>query len=118
MKILVSFLVCISVTLVFLLATAAGQTNALNRFFEHLFWLNVVILTGLILFAINRLWRLGRRVQSRSFGSRLSLRLVLMFSLVAILPGALVYTISVQFLNRSIETWFDVSVDRALDSVM
>ena len=49
------------------------------------------------------------------FGSRLALRLVLLFSLVAILPGALVYAVSVQFLGRSIESWFDVRVDRALD---
>src|SRR6185503_5287523 len=36
-------------------------------------------------------------------------------ALVAILPGALVYAMSVQFIGRSIESWFDVRVDRALD---
>ena len=34
------------------------------------------------------------------------------------LPGALVYAVSVQFLGRSIESWFDVRVDRALDGGM
>ena len=49
------------------------------------------------------------------FGSRLAVRLVLLFALVAVLPGALVYAVSVQFIGRSIESWFDVRVDRALE---
>ena len=49
------------------------------------------------------------------FGSRLAVRLVLLFALVAVLPGALVYAVSVQFLGKSIESWFDVRVDRALE---
>ena len=43
------------------------------------------------------------------------MRLVLLFALVAVLPGALVYAVSVQFIGRSIESWFDVRVDRALE---
>ncbi|HET9762052.1 MAG TPA: ATP-binding protein, partial [Casimicrobiaceae bacterium] len=42
-------------------------------------------------------------------------RLVLLFALVAVLPGALLYGVSVQFLGKSIESWFDVRVDRALE---
>ena len=49
------------------------------------------------------------------FGSRLTLRLVLLFALMAVLPGALIYGVSVQFLARSIESWFDVRVDKALE---
>jgi nitrogen fixation/metabolism regulation signal transduction histidine kinase len=30
-------------------------------------------------------------------------------------PGLLVFTISAQFLTRSIESWFDVRVESALD---
>jgi nitrogen fixation/metabolism regulation signal transduction histidine kinase len=46
----------------------------------------------------------------------LTARLVLMFALMAILPGTLVYTVSVQFLSRSIESWFNVKVDSSLES--
>jgi nitrogen fixation/metabolism regulation signal transduction histidine kinase len=49
------------------------------------------------------------------FGSRLAARLVLFFALVAVLPGALLYIVSWQFLGNSIESWFDVRVDRALE---
>jgi two-component system, NtrC family, nitrogen regulation sensor histidine kinase NtrY len=59
---------------------------------------------------------LRRRVRNGVFGSKLTLKLLLWFSLVAILPAAVVFSASVFFLNRSIETWFDVRVDRALES--
>jgi len=35
---------------------------------------------------------------------------------MGVLPGLLIYVMSVQFLSRSIESWFDVRVDRALES--
>ncbi len=62
-----------------------------------------------------QLWRLSRNLKAGVFGSRLAARLVLLFALVAVLPGALVYAVSVQFLGKSIESWFDVRVDRALE---
>ena len=39
----------------------------------------------------------------------------LMFAVVALLPGMLVFTVSAQFLTRSIESWFNVQVETALD---
>jgi len=62
-----------------------------------------------------QLWRLRRNLKAGVFGSRLAVRLVFLFALVAVLPGALVYAVSVQFIGRSIESWFDVRVDRALE---
>ena len=35
--------------------------------------------------------------------------------MIAILPGILVYTISVEFLGKSIESWFDIRVENALE---
>ena len=62
-----------------------------------------------------QLWRLRRDLKKGRFGSRLAVRLVLLFAVVAVLPGVLVYAVSVQFLGKSIESWFDVRVDRALE---
>jgi len=44
--------------------------------------------------------------------------LMAVFVLMAVIPGGLVYAISVQFLNRSIDSWFDVPVDKALESAL
>ena len=63
-----------------------------------------------------RLWLLRRRIRRGVFGAKLTLRLLLMFGAVATVPGLVVYGASVFFLNRSIETWFDLRVDNALAS--
>ena len=47
-----------------------------------------------------QLWQLSRNLKAGVFGSRLAVRLVLLFALVAVLPGALVYAVSVQFLGK------------------
>lgn len=101
--------------MLFLLATAGANTE----FFEHKYRLLLVINAAFVLFLMAivaiLLWRFRRRLKSGVFGSKLALRLMLVFSLMAILPGALVYAVSVQFLEKSIESWFDVKVDRALE---
>ncbi len=115
MKRLLMIVASVGAIAIFLLATAAGNTSAFSQYFDVLLWFNLLLLGGLMLLVGGRLYRLRRHVRARIFGSRLMLRMVLMFALVAILPGAMVYTLSVQFLNRSIETWFDFRVDNALD---
>src|SRR3546814_14272504 len=62
-----------------------------------------------------QLWRLFRQIRSKVMGSRLTLRLLGAFALMAILPGLIVYTVSVNFLTRSIESWFNVKVEAALE---
>ena len=99
----------------FLLATASANTELFARNYNLLLVLNgtmVVLLMGLVGY---QLWRLRKNLKAGVFGSRLAIRLVLLFALVAVLPGALLYGVSVQFLGKSIESWFDVRVDRALE---
>jgi nitrogen fixation/metabolism regulation signal transduction histidine kinase len=108
-------LASVGMILVFLLATASGSTSVFARYYDVLVWLNLIPLIGLGSLVAMRLFQLWQKVSRKTFGSRLSLRLVMMFAVVAILPGTIVYTLSVQFLNRSVETWFNVRVDNALD---
>ena len=99
----------------FLLATATENTDLFARGYDTLVVINVALVAALMLIVGWQLWRLRRNYSRGVFGSRLGARLVLLFALVAVLPGALVYAVSVQFLGRSIESWFDVRVDRALE---
>src|SRR5690606_5181344 len=55
-------------------------------------------------------------LRARKFGSKLLLKLAGIFGLVGLLPGLLIYTVSYQFVSRSIETWFDVRVEGALEA--
>ncbi|HXT03872.1 MAG TPA: PAS domain-containing sensor histidine kinase, partial [Casimicrobiaceae bacterium] len=106
---------CVAAIALFLLATATANTDFFAGHYNTLLVINGALVGLLMLIVGGQLLQLWRKLRSGVFGSRLALRLVLLFSLVAILPGALVYAVSVQFLGRSIESWFDVRVDRALD---
>ena len=101
--------------MLFLLATAGANTEFFERKYRLLLGINIAFVLFLMVIVGFLLWRFRRRLKSGVFGSRLALRLMLIFSLMAILPGALVYAVSVQFLEKSIESWFDVKVDRALE---
>ncbi|CAG0975648.1 two-component system, NtrC family, nitrogen regulation sensor histidine kinase NtrY [Burkholderiales bacterium] len=106
---------CLSAIGLFLLATAAENTDLFARGYDTLVVINLAMVALLMLLVGWQLWQLRRNYNRGVFGSRLAARLVLLFALVAVLPGALVYAVSVQFLGRSIESWFDVRVDRALE---
>jgi nitrogen fixation/metabolism regulation signal transduction histidine kinase len=99
-----------------LLMSTAADTVLFSRNYPLLIGLNVVLalaMLGLVGWQLRSLW-VDYRAQI--FGARLKLRLMLMFGVVAVLPGALVYGVSVQFVTRSIESWFDVRVEKALES--
>ncbi len=102
--------------LLFLLASASANTALFARHYPWLLALNAIValsLLALIAWQLHALWREHR---AQVFGSRLKLRLVLMFGLMAVLPGVLIYAVSVQFVTKSIETWFDVRVEKALEA--
>jgi two-component system, NtrC family, nitrogen regulation sensor histidine kinase NtrY len=108
-------LACLAAIALFLLATATANTQLFAGSYDVLLVINAV-LVGLLMLVVGwQLLHLRRNLKRGVFGSRLSVRLVFLFVLVAVLPGALVYAVSVQFLGRSIESWFDVRVDRALE---
>lgn len=105
-----------ALVLTFLLAIATNNREFYERYYNWLLWVNVVIAGLLVLVIAAAGLRLLVRVARGQFGSRLLLRLAGIFALVGVLPGVLVYTVSYQFVSRSIESWFDVRVEGALDA--
>lgn len=115
MKYIIIIGVGLSAVMLFLLAIAGDDSDFFERKYQLLIQLNVGFVLFLMALVGYLLWRLRRRLKTGALGSRLALRLLLIFSLMAILPGVLVYSASVQFLGKSIESWFDVKVDQALE---
>ena len=105
-----------AMVLFFLLSIATGNRAAYERHFEWLFWVNVVVAVILTLVIVVAVVRLLLRVRGGRFGSRMLLRLAVTFAFVGAVPGVLIYTVSYQFVSRSIESWFDVEVEGALDA--
>ncbi|VWX58379.1 Signal transduction histidine kinase involved in nitrogen fixation and metabolism regulation [Burkholderiales bacterium 8X] len=113
----VAFLVsAIGLVLMFLLAQATNNRAFYEQNYARLFGINVVVATALVLIIGWVAFRLLRRLQQGKFGSRLLIKLAAIFALVGVVPGALVYLVSYQFVARSIESWFDVKVEGALDA--
>ena len=106
----------LGMVLLFLLTQATQRWDMYEQNYTTLFVLNAVVasfLFGVILWIIVRLtlrWRAGK------FGSRLLAKLAFIFVVVGFIPGLLIYGVSYQFVSRSIEAWFDVKVEGALDA--
>jgi len=102
------------------LAFVVGFSSPESRFYERnfvwLFWVNAVAAALLALVVLVVALRLLIRLQRGKFGSRLLIKLAGIFALVGVLPGLVIYTVSYQFVSRSIEAWFDVQVAGALDA--
>jgi len=115
MRLLIILGAALAGVLLFLLATASGNTTQFAQHYPLLLGLNAALaglLAVLVAWQIRGLWR---KYRERAFGSRLTVRLLVLLAVMAVVPGALVYTVSVQFLSKSIESWFDVKVDAALE---
>jgi nitrogen fixation/metabolism regulation signal transduction histidine kinase len=100
---------------IFLLATASADTTLFARHYPLLLGLNAALAALLATLVAYQLIAMARRYRAGVFGARLTLRLLGRFALLAVVPGLIVYAVSVHFLTRSIESWFDVKVDAALE---
>jgi len=107
--------VCLVAVVLFLLAASSTNPASFAERYPLLLVLNGAVALMLTALVAYQLVTLRRKLKAGVFGAKLTLRLVLLFALMAVLPGALIYGMSVQFLARSIESWFEVRVDRALE---
>lgn len=102
--------------LLFLLAAASGDSQLFDLYYSWILGANIAVGVALICVVLFLLGRLYSRYRRGRFGSRLMTRMVLMFAMMGIIPGIVIYLVSVQFVSRSIESWFNVQVESALES--
>jgi nitrogen fixation/metabolism regulation signal transduction histidine kinase len=105
-----------ALVLAFVIAFVTQDGGFYERHFVWLFGFNIAI--ALTLSAV-LVWvgvRLASRLRRGKFGSKLLIKLAGIFALVGVLPGMVIYTVSYQFVTRSIEAWFDVKVAGALQA--
>lgn len=102
----------------YLLADATRSETSFEELHYWLFPFNVFLLGLFLLLIIVNVYRLGMQVLRRQPGSRLTLRLLLMFVLLAMIPVGIVYTFSMWLIQEGVDSWFDADVEKALqDSV-
>ncbi|RFC34695.1 MAG: PAS domain S-box-containing protein [Candidatus Nitrotoga sp. LAW] len=115
MKYLIFISALLGSFLLYLLSSASANTELFSRNYYVLLALAGVLASYLTVLVGYQLWQLRGKLKAQVFGAKLTLRLTLFFILIAILPGLLVYAVSVQFLDKSIESWFDLRVEKALE---
>lgn len=116
MRYLLLLCVVLGVVAAFLLASVSTNSALFSQYYPLLLGINLgiaLLLAGMVAY---QLVSLRKRLKAGVFGAKLTLRLVALFALMAVLPGALIYGVSVQFVSQSIESWFEVRLDSALES--
>lgn len=115
-RLLVSTVALTAVLLLVMLALASANTEFFDRYYGWLYAANVAVAIVFMLIVISLVVIIVTRVRQGRFGTRLLAKLALIFALVGVVPGAIIYVVSYQFVSRSIESWFDVNVETALTS--
>lgn len=105
-----------AIVLIYLLIRAVDHSTLSDQNIGYLLLFNTLLATALFFAIAAMAWRLRQRLKEGRFGSKLLMKLAAIFALVGVLPGILIYSVSYQFVSRSIESWFDVRVESALDA--
>ena len=86
------------------------NSELFDRFYLALLLFNTLGLISLSILIILNLKRLIRQLKNRVIGSRMTVRIVILFSLLSVTPVLVVYYFSLDFLHRGIDSWFDLRV--------
>lgn len=113
---LVGLIILLALTLLVLLAVASANTSFFDKYFAWLFAANILVGLLFAIVIIILVITISIRWRQKYFGARLIAKLAMFFALVGVLPGAILYGVSLQFVSRSIESWFDVKVEGALEA--
>ena len=109
-------LVALAAALVYSLTLATNSGSPLSEYFWWLIAAGGLIVTTLLAMLLRYGWLLLRHNRHNMLGSRLTRRLALMFTLIAVLPGLFLFGVSAQFISYSINSWFGNDTAQALES--
>ena len=116
MRYLIAIASLVGALLLYLLSKASSSSEFISgSSYTIVLVLSGIFILSLIAIIANQVKKLFKNIKTDVMGSRLSMRLVISFTLMAVIPGLIVYLVSVNFLTRSIESWFNVKVESALD---
>ena len=101
-----------------LMSSATQESSHLSEMYSWLLLVNAlgsVVLLGLV---VANIYSLTRQLKKREAGSRLTTRMVSLFVVLSLVPAAIVFYFSMQFLHQGIDSWFNVEMDRAMEDAL
>ncbi len=115
-KALLILIIVLGVALLIALALATRSTDSFAYNYTTLLYLNIaVIFTMSALLLVLGYW-LFQRWRNNVFGTRLLTRFAFSFVLLAVVPSVLLFFISTLFVSRTIDSWFGLKLDSALNA--
>lgn len=114
----IAFVVVLLLTSLYLMSVATHNSLLFGRLYSLLLGINLlatILLVGLITKSV---WHLIQQYRQGKTGSRLTARLVIMFVILSTTPVSVVYYFSLDFLQRGIDSWFDVRIENALTDAL
>lgn len=116
MRYLITIFALIGISLLILLARSLSNSDLIsNETFRLLLIFNVIFIFCLVFLIALQIFKLFRNIKKEIVGSRLTLRLVISFAVMIIVPVTVLYLVSFNFLTKSIDSWFNVKVESALE---
>ena len=100
------------------MSAATENSEQFGRLYIPLLLINLLGLVALLALIGTNISRLIRQYRTGATGSRLTVRLVVIFVVLALVPMSVVYYFSLRFIQRGIDTWFDVRVEQAFDDAL
>lgn len=108
--------VILSAVLLYFLFQSSGNESRFENRFDLLMLFNATLAIALFIWLLSLIIGIVKQVKQKRFGARLTSKLIFFFTLIAIVPGVVVYVLSTQYVSRYIESWFNNKVDSALSS--
>jgi two-component system, NtrC family, nitrogen regulation sensor histidine kinase NtrY len=101
-----------------MLANSMQDSSEFSRLQPWILLCNAVGVIGLTVLLARKLWQLVRDYRNHVPGSRLTARTVAIFGTLVVVPLIIVYLFSLDFLNRGIDSWFQVEVKQGLNDAV
>jgi len=99
----------------YLMGRATQNSEEFGRLYVSLLAINVALLVLVVVLIGANMAKLWRQYRNRATGVRLTMRLIVMFVAIAMVPVSMVYWFSLDFINRGIDSWFDVRLEKAME---
>ncbi len=98
-----------------LMSSATQEASELSGIYNWLLLINIIGSIALLALVCANIYTLALQLKKHEAGSRLTIRMVSLFVVLALSPAAIVFYFSMQFLHQGIDSWFNVEIDRAME---
>ena len=101
-----------------LMSAAIQNSGRFGALYSVLLIMNCVGVLAFVVLIVANVRELLQQLQRQEPGAKLTLRLLVIFVVMAIMPVLILYGFSLDFLRRGIDNWFDVRIERALSDAL